>query len=126
MVWTGALNGPKDKPQYGYGIIGFQDGDRYRKVMTHRTMYLWLVGPIPEGLVLDHLCRVRQCWLPDHLEPVTSAENTRRGVPFRSLNEVCRNGHPYTLENTYAPPGQPQRRQCRVCRREADARRRAA
>jgi hypothetical protein len=58
----------------GYGLIGV---DRTNKV-THRLMYEELVGPVPEGLELDHLCCVTRCVNPDHLEPVTHAENCRR------------------------------------------------
>lgn len=51
-----------------------------RVVLAHRVFYTAAKGPIPEGLVLDHLCRVPQCVNPDHLEPVTPAENSRRGL----------------------------------------------
>jgi hypothetical protein len=49
-------------------------------LLVHRDVYEQLVGPIPEGLVLDHLCRNRSCCNPAHLEPVTTAENVRRGL----------------------------------------------
>lgn len=68
-IWTGELN------RNGYGRV-WRLG---RRVMAHRAMYELLVGPIPEGLVLDHLCRVRCCVNPKHLEPVTVRENTIRG-----------------------------------------------
>lgn len=48
-------------------------------VMAHRFAYELLVGPIPDGLVIDHLCRVRLCVNPKHLEPVTAVENIKRG-----------------------------------------------
>lgn len=61
-------------------------GDGYNKVsyqgkawMVHRLIYTLMVGPIPDGLVLDHTCRDRACCNPKHLEPVTQKENTRRG-----------------------------------------------
>lgn len=125
MIWQGALNGPPEAPRYGYGVIGFTDDGKYRRAMVHRVMYEWLVGPIPGGLVLDHLCRRHACWTPEHLEPVTRRENTERGMPHRDLNERCRYGHRYTAENTYTPPGKPNRRQCRACRARWDRERQA-
>lgn len=70
----------------GYGLIGI-DGKSYR---AHRWMYEQLVGPIPEGLQIDHLCRVRECVNPAHLEPVTHAENGRRGKNTRLTAEDAR------------------------------------
>lgn len=67
--WTGA------KLQHGYGHL--KVGESYPP--AHRVAYELLVGPIPEGLQIDHLCRVRDCVNPAHLEPVTNAENGRRG-----------------------------------------------
>lgn len=63
----------------GYGHA-WLDG---KQVKVHRAAYEALVGPIPEGLVIDHLCRNTACYNPAHLEPVTNAENIRRGVPHR-------------------------------------------
>lgn len=71
-LWTAAKNGP------GYGQFGLgtrEDG----LVFAHRFAYELVVGPIPEGLVIDHLCRTPACVRPDHLEPVTMRENMRRG-----------------------------------------------
>lgn len=67
-LWTAGLF-PED-----YGCFKLDGKSR----LTHRLSYEWLVGPIPDGLELDHLCRVRPCCNPDHLEPVTSAENIYR------------------------------------------------
>lgn len=69
-LWRGSLN------IYGYGRIKFHG----ESVFVHRLSYETLVGPIPDGLVIDHLCRVRNCVNPDHMEPVTNSENIRRGV----------------------------------------------
>lgn len=61
----------------------------------HRVSYEWMVGPIPKGHELDHLCRVRRCVNPHHLEPVTCSENKRRVRRFGpwELRRYCRRGH---------------------------------
>ncbi len=87
-------------------------------------MYEQLVGPIPPGLHLDHLCRNTSCVNPDHLEPVTVAENVLRGVGITAQNAQrthCRRGHKFTAQNTYRHGG---KRHCRICRmqRQRDAR----
>lgn len=69
-VWTAARHGK------GYGMFSV---DRKRKVRAHRFAYEMMVGPIPEGLDLDHLCRNRACVNPEHLEPVTRSVNLKRG-----------------------------------------------
>lgn len=104
----------------GYGNF-WENG---RHINAHRWSYRLLVGPIPEGLVLDHLCRVRRCVNPAHLEPVTSGENTRRGNTgaLEASRTHCPQGHPYDELNTYRFPDG--RRGCRICSR--DARRRYA
>lgn len=71
-LWTAAVD-----PTTGYGK--FHIGPDQRTCGAHRFAYELLVGPIPDGLVLDHLCRVRHCVNPQHLEPVTVGENLRRG-----------------------------------------------
>src|SRR6185437_7213018 len=68
-LWTGTIT------KEGYGRISYQSRDWY----VHRLMYSILVEPVPEGLVIDHLCRVPACFNPEHLEPVTQAENFARG-----------------------------------------------
>jgi hypothetical protein len=81
----------------GYGQVGFG-----KKVfLTHRVAYEIVKGPIPDGLHLDHLCRNRSCCNPDHLEPVTSGENTRRSnLVGRWRAPSCKRGHEFTPENT--------------------------
>ena len=95
--------------------LGFIDRDgygRYGKWSTaYRAVYEFVVGPVPDGLALDHLCRVRGCVNPAHLEPVTHAENMRRSAPAQATH--CINGHAYDAVNTYfRPNGQ---RDCRAC-----------
>lgn len=85
---------------------------------AHRFAYRFLVGPIPEGLDLDHLCRNTLCVNPKHLEPVTKAENNYRGNSWSGRNTRkthCPQGHPYDEANTYLWRGH---RICRACSRE--------
>lgn len=85
---------------------------------AHRLAYELLVGPIPDGLQIDHLCRVRNCVNPDHLEPVTAWENTMRSTAASALNArktECLRGHPFSDENTYY--SKDGRRYCRECGR---------
>jgi hypothetical protein len=102
-LWLGGLT------TSGYGYTGH----RSSSVAAHRLSYEKHRGPIPEGLVLDHKCRVRSCINPDHLEPVTSAENYRRGKLHRQYKPHCSRGHLYTAETTWVDEWG--RRQCRVC-----------
>jgi hypothetical protein len=90
----------------GYG--GFWDGERM--VGAHRFAYELLVGPIPDGLQLDHLCRNPPCVNPAHLEAVTHAVNLQRGE--RAQRTHCPQGHAYTAENTLRHGG---KRKCRIC-----------
>ena len=91
-----------------------------RAAVAHREAYLTLVGPVPQPLVLDHLCRVRHCVNPAHLEPVTQQTNILRGIlpavnVSRSNTDMCRNGlHPWTVENIKinATTG---KQQCKPC-----------
>lgn len=110
-----------------------QDGRGYGAVWTGRSMgkayrfvYESLVGPVPSGLQLDHLCRVTLCVNPAHLEPVTPAENARRGLTGAHLKERthCPRGHDYA-ENAYSIPSRPNARYCQACNREKSAERRA-
>lgn len=98
----------------GYGRIGFYArGPQY----AHRVSYETFVGPIPEGLAIDHLCRVRDCVNPEHLEPVTNRENLLRGIGFAARYAAtthCPQGHPYDEANTYYRPGRGGRN-CRRC-----------
>lgn len=105
--WLGTFNSD------GYGVIV----SKRRQYRAHRLMFEELRGPIPEGLVIDHLCRNRACVNPAHMEPVSPSENVRRGVSPWMVNqrkEACKHGHPFTPENTEIHHG---RRNCRECRR---------
>ena len=112
-LWTGA------RTRLGYGQIGHggQDG---KVVVVHRVAYELLVGPIPEGLELDHLCHVRRCVNPAHLEPVTHLENMRRG--HFATKTHCPRAHPYDSANTLVSNG---RRYCKTCARMWAKKRRA-
>ncbi|MGH2350320.1 MAG: HNH endonuclease signature motif containing protein [Chloroflexota bacterium] len=100
----------------GYGEFSVGTYANQRIETAHGLAYQWLVGPIPEGLVLDHLCRVTRCVNPAHLEPVTELENFRRSPLHPSKVKHCPNGHPYDEANTYWYLGK--HRQCRACNRE--------
>jgi len=115
-LWRGSVRG---RTEYGR----LWDVDRKRMLVTHRASYEFCVGVIPKGLQIDHLCRVTRCLNPDHLEAVTAAENTRRGMSPTMIThrtDRCQRGHELTADNTYWPPGRPGRRACRACKREWD------
>lgn len=104
-LWQGHL-------QCGTGYGSFYLNGKTRGV--HRVAYELIKGTIPEGLELDHLCRVHACVNPDHLEAVTHAVNTKRGEAglFGRSKTHCPHGHEYTPENTYVYKNG---RYCRTC-----------
>ena len=117
-VWKGAVD------RDGYGQFGDGTGRAHQKMKkAHRFAYESLVGPIPVGLVIDHLCRNTSCVNPAHLEPVTVGDNIRRGETGQNLIVMqlakthCPQGHEYTPENTYSRPSRRRERSCRTCRK---------
>ena len=121
-LWTGGTTGKSN-----YGQIGVNG----HHVLAHRFAYELLVGPIPDGLELDHLCRTHPCVNPDHLEVVTGRVNQLRGLnpelnrTRAKLITQCPNGHLYDEANTYRGPAGGGR-QCRTCHIEKQRQRRAA
>jgi hypothetical protein len=105
-LWTGSV-----RPN-GYGQV------RRRKkcLKAHRYSYELVIGPIPNGLHVDHRCRFRPCVRPSHLEPVTQLENN-----FRSRKEVCKKGHPRAVVGTYKRSDR--RNECAECNRIRDRKR---
>lgn len=112
-LWTGYIDSD------GYGRCAARsDG----QVLVHRIFYIEWIGPIPQGLEIDHLCRNRACVRPAHLEAITHGENVRRGISGRvnggrqRSKTACPKGHPYVGSNLYVSPRGD--RGCRTCRRE--------
>ena len=117
VVWTGSLTAE------GYGNLRIPGEDR--NDYAHRVSYELHVGAIPEGLVIDHLCRNRACVNPSHLEPVPHIENVRRGLGPYGLRTTCKHGHDVTdPANVYTQPDGGRR--CRICARASDDTRRVA
>lgn len=119
---------------HGYGSLSQRYGGKVVTHRAHRLSYELLVGPIPDGMELDHLCRVRDCVRPDHLEPVSHAENVRRGLAPDALRRRraetthCPQGHPYAGDNLhiYTDKRDYEHRVCRACRDARNQARRAA
>lgn len=98
----------------GYGRLPWKG----KPTGAHRLSHIAFKGEIPKGMEVDHLCRVRNCINPDHLEAVPKKTNIMRGISFGAVNarkDACPNGHPYTEDNTYRKPSG--HRICKVCRR---------
>jgi len=105
-IWIGGL------ADGGYGVMGRGRAGE-GNVRVHRFAYEYMIGPIPEGLEPDHLCRVRCCANPWHLEPVTRRENFLRGQHPTAIHvraNLCKYGH--SLHDAYVSRGW---RSCRTC-----------
>lgn len=94
-------------------------------VTAHSMSYTLANGPIQDGLEIDHLCRVRSCVNPDHLEAVSHTENVRRGLAGEVAKRThtknhthCPAGHKYNAKNTYIYSKRPHVKECRICRRK--------
>lgn len=116
--WIGGTAGEG----YGHFYAGNTAPGKHGKVYAHRWSYEHFVGPIPAGMVIDHLCRNRSCVNPAHLEPVPQSVNVARGVGNGSQS-TCPQGHPYSGPNLRVYRGQ---RFCRACSSAYHKRRRAA
>jgi HNH endonuclease len=116
-----------DKDGYGWFWYSMEEGARH----AHRVAYELLIGPIPDGLTIDHLCRNVRCVNPIHMEPVTNAVNIQRGISGilagqrMAAKQFCPHGHAYDEANTYVNPITG-KRACRACHKELARRRRAA
>lgn len=116
--------GPRNSDGYGMLFHG------YARLRAHRVAYELTMGPVPDGLVLDHVrargCEHRHCVNPAHLEPVTQRENLLRGRGWPAINAQkthCKHGHEFTPANTY---WRERGRDCRSCHRDQESRARQA
>src|SRR5215472_9435079 len=113
-IWMGFVN------ENGYGKV-VRPSIRKSPIAAHRYAFEKVKGEIPSGLDLDHLCRVRCCVNPDHLEPVTRSINCLRGetgwAGGNAIKTQCPQGHAYTPENTYTD--RTGGRYCIQCKKQA-------
>lgn len=122
--WTGPIDG-----RWGYGLFNYE----CQTEQAHRVVYELVIGPIPDGLDLDHtchnedptcgggVCEHRRCVNPAHMEPATRAENVMRGkslIAELARRTHCPQGHPYNEANTWTSPNKTGGRQCRICNRD--------
>ena len=116
-------NGAKASEGYGHIRVGSRRDGSSRLVGTHILVYKALIGEVPEGKELDHLCRNHPCCNPDHLEPVTRRENALRGdvgiymIQKGASQTHCLRGHLFDEANTYVDKHG--KRSCKTCRRVA-------
>jgi hypothetical protein len=114
-LWTSYIN------ERGYGRFFMRGKSRKAQIIS----WMSIRGPIPQGKVLDHLCRVLACVNPSHLEIVTQKENVLRGYSLPAINfrkTYCINGHPLFGKNCYLHPRRDGRmeRECRICREKSN------
>ena len=117
-VWLGSL----DTAGYGRFTIWSEDTQKQQQFSAHRESYKYFCGPIPEGKEIDHLCKVRCCVNPTHLEPVSDYENWQRGdQSAQQVNRAkthCPRGHPYEEGNLVLSFLKQGKRACLICRRQ--------
>lgn len=122
-LWSKVIKGPGEDDCWSWMDVLSEDGYAYlgiggrkgRKFLVHRVLYELVIGAIPDGKELDHLCRNRWCVRPDHQEPVTRRINLLRGQTITAREAAathCPQGHPYDLFNTHFYKGN---RLCRKC-----------
>lgn len=115
--WRGSVQQPnKLHPKRNLPYALFRSGGRM--AVAHRWAYTKFIGPIPDGLVIDHLCQNPTCTNPGHLEAVTMLENLIRGNGFAARNRRkthCKHGHPFSPENTKIEPKNKNGRRCLTC-----------
>lgn len=119
---NGCLEWTRYRNRDGYGIVNYGR----KSHLAHRAFYQMMIGPIPAGATLDHLCRNRCCINPAHLEPVSPVENVMRGEGFAARNARkthCVHGHPFSAENTY---WEGRKRHCQTCKTLTNRRHSAA
>lgn len=107
VIWIGSTD------RNGYGHTLFNGKIEY----AHRAAYIRDKGEIPEGLEIDHLCKVTSCVNPDHLEAVTHKVNCQRAINHNTLKTHCLNGHPYSGDNLYYNKKY-NKRDCKACARD--------
>ena len=113
-IWTASVNAK------GYGIMGAKNGS----TLAHVISYNIHLGNVPGGMQIDHLCRIRNCVNPNHMEVVTPRVNVNRGygpTAIHARKTHCPKGHPYSGENLYLTPGG-RSRHCRECVRQSQMR----
>lgn len=112
-IWMGEI-----AKSHGYGIVNGPIGNGKRRDYAHRIFHERFKGPIPEGLTIDHLCRVRCCVNPDHLDAVPIGINVLRGesnAAKHAKKTHCIHGHPLTSDNLVPISTRPRYRMCRHC-----------
>lgn len=110
MLWAGYTT------PNGYASVTIKVGGKWTTAVLHRQLYLVEKGDIPDGYVLDHLCSTRLCINTDHLEPVTNAENLKRGVRPSPYGTHCNNDHDLSIIGYYTDKRGS--KSCKQCRRD--------